>query len=169
MNYGCGRNMEADMEHSTDNALTERELSLLRKYLQKGKRIMTALKAVFAFSMIGFVAPMVVMSVLDFFESGGMQSEKFAVTIGLFAVLTVLFCFCCHVIDKRSQAFVRSLDGGSYEVQLTTVLTRGSRWQGCGRNRVMVDYYKCDKIAGEVVPVSKEQFDRAFAAYRSKW
>ena len=165
MDYGFGSNMELDTEYRTDIALTERESALLREYLQKGKNIMTALKAVFTFSMIGFAVPMVVLSVLDFFESGGMEGERLLATIGLYAMvvgLSALSCFCCHVIDRRSQDFGNSLDSGSYEVQLTTVLTSGSRWQGCGNRRVMVDYYKCDKIAGEVVPVSKKQFDRAF-------
>ena len=126
MDYGFGRNMEADMEYHTDNALTERELALLHKYLQKGKSIMTALKAVFTFSIIGFSVPMVVLSVLDFFESGGMEGEKLAVTIGLSAMtigLAAVFGFCCHVIDRQSLDFGNSLDSAGYEVQLTTVLT----------------------------------------------
>lgn len=159
--------MGADTEYHTDIALTERELALLRKYLQKGKNILTALKVVFTFSMTGFAVPMAVLTVLDFFESGGMEGERLAETIGLCAMtvgLSALFCFCCHVVDRRSQNFGALLDDGSYEVRLTTVLMRGSRWQAQvkGTNRLRVDYYKCDKIAGEVNPVSTEQFDRAF-------
>ena len=164
MDYGFGRNMEADTEYSTDNALTEWELALLRKYLQKGKNFMTALKVVFTLSMTGFA----VLPVLDFFEGGGMEGERLTETIGLLAMivaLTALFCFCCHIIDRATQNFGNSLDRGIYEVQLTTVLTSGSRWltQIKGRNRIRMDYYKCDKIAGEVFSVSKEQFDRAFS------
>lgn len=152
--------MEADTEYRTDNALTERELALLRKYLQKGKSIMTALKVVFTLSMMGFVV------LVLFLESGTLESTKIAAAgvIPMVFFFTVLFCFCCRAIDKRQRAFGESLNGGSYEVRLTTVLMRGSRWQDNGnwRNKVRVDYYKCDKIAVEVVPVSKEQFDRAF-------
>lgn len=80
---------------------------------------------------LGVVVPMVVLPVLDFFESGGMEGERLAATIGLSAMavgLSALFCFCCHVIDRGSQDFGNSLDSAGYEVQLTTVLTLGSRW-----------------------------------------
>lgn len=81
--------MEADTEYRTDNALTERELALLRKYLQKGKSIMTALKVVFTLSMMGFVV------LVLFLESGTLESTKIAAAAGVIPM--VFFLRCCFV------------------------------------------------------------------------
>lgn len=72
--------MEADTEYRTDNALTERELALLHKYLQKGKSIMTALKVVFTLSMMGFVV------LVLFLESDTLESTKIAAAAGFWRV-----------------------------------------------------------------------------------
>lgn len=150
-----------------ETRLTKAEVNRFKHGLPGDRKILNGLSAVFWFSwgvcMFGLI--------YDLFGELRNDKKVDAGTIEGFLILSgfaILFIVCMKCINKRNERIYQSLKNGEYRLIVSTITAKDFRYQGSGKSRYMVEFYKCAEINGEITPVSKKQFRQAQIGDRIK-
>ncbi|MBD5548065.1 MAG: hypothetical protein HDQ97_11805 [Lachnospiraceae bacterium] len=150
-----------------ETRLTKAEVNCFKHGLPGDRKILNALSAVFWFS---WGACMLWLSNNLFSELGNdkkVDTGKIELLLML-SGLAIIFIVCMKCINKRNERIYQSLKNGEYRLVVSTITAKDFRYQGSGKSRYMVDFYKCAEINGEITPVSKKQFRHAQIGDRIK-
>lgn len=150
-----------------ETRLTKAEVNCFKHGLPGDRKILNGLSVVFWFSwgvcMFGLI--------YDLFDELRNDKKVDAGTIEGFLILSgfaILFIVCMKCINKRNERIYQSLKNGEYRLIVSTITAKDFRYQGSGKSRCMVDFYRCSEINGEITPVSKKQFRQAQIGDRIK-
>lgn len=150
-----------------ETRLTKAEVNCFKHGLPGDRKILNGLSVVFWFSwgvcMFGLI--------YDLFGELRNDKKVDAGTIEGFLILSgfaILFIVCMKCINKRNERIYQSLKNGEYRLIVSTITAKDFRYQGSGKSRCMVDFYRCSEINGEITPVSKKQFRQAQIGDRIK-
>lgn len=149
-----------------ENQLTKAEIDNFKYGLPGDRRILNTLTAVF----FGGSAAWFVFLFYRFFYEVREKGEVIELLIGLiiFCVLTAIFLVCRTSINRRNNKIYQCLKNGEYTLIVSSIAAKDFRYEGSGKSKYRVDFYKCPEIKGEVTPVSTKQFRCARAGDKLK-
>lgn len=142
-----------------ENQLTKAEIDNFKYGLPGDRRILNTLTAVFFGGSAAWLALLCCRLFYEVREKG----EVIELSIGLiiFGVLTAIFLVCRASINRRNNKIYQCLRNGEYTLIVSSITAKDFRYEGSGKHKYRVDFYKCPGIKGEVTPVSPKQFRRA--------
>lgn len=162
VNVLIGQEYEAEENGIMEKRLTEKEVNDFRNGLPGDRKIMKGL-------LIVFWLPWGLWMLFLFHENfKNLQTDQKADAdlLGLFlgfGALAVVVAVCTKIINQRNRGIYQKLKNGEYRLIVSTVLAKDFRYQGSGKSRHLVEFYRCPEIQGEITPISQKQFRRAKA------
>ncbi len=147
-----------------ENQLTKAEMDNFKYGLPGDRKILNALTAAF---FAGSGAWLVFLCYHLFCE--GRNGEKtnaemirsFIVPVLVFCVMAAIFLVCRAAVNRRNNNIYQCLKNGEYTLIVSSISEINFRYQGSGKHKYRVDFYKCPEINGEITPISQRQFRRA--------
>lgn len=147
-----------------EKRLTKEEVDCFKHGLPGDSKIMNGLMAVFWFPWGAWMIFLLYMIFNALQTDKGKDSNTLMVSIELFlgfGAAAIFMIVCMRIINKRNERIYQKLKNGEYRLIVSTVSAKDFRYQGSGKSRCKVEFYKCPEIRGEITPISKKQFKHA--------
>lgn len=147
-----------------ENQLTKAEIDNFKYGLPGDRKILNALTAAF---FAGSGAVLVFLCYHFFCEARNGEKtnaemiRSFIVPVFVFCVMAAIFLVCRTAINRRNNKIYQCLKNGEYTLVVSSISEINFRYQGSGKHKYRVDFYKCPEINGEITPISQRQFRRA--------
>lgn len=150
-----------------ETRLTKAEVNCFKHGLPGERKILNGLSVVFGFSWGTFMIWLLYTLFSEFLNNKKVD-ETIIMLLLLFSGLAIIFIVCMKWINKRNERIYQSLKKGEYRLIVSTITAKDFRYQGSGKSKYIVEFYKCAEINGEITPVSKKQFRHAKVGDRIK-
>ncbi|MDE5908398.1 MAG: hypothetical protein K2H52_06650 [Lachnospiraceae bacterium] len=145
-----------------ENQLTKAEIDNFKYGLPGDRKILNILTVVFFGGSAAWFVFLCNRLFCELREKA--EVEVIASSIGLiiiFCILTAIFLLCRTIISRRNNKIYQCLKNGEYTLIVSSITAKDFRYEGAGKSKYRVDFYKCPEIKGEIMPVSPKQFRRA--------
>lgn len=147
-----------------ENQLTKEEIENFKYGLPGDRKILNILTAAFFAGSGAWLAFLFYNFFCEVWKGEKVYAEMIESFIGsafMLCVLAVVFVGCRAVINRRNNKIYQCIKDGEYTLIIDSIMAKEFRYEGSGRSRYRVDFYKCPEINGEVTPISPKQFRHA--------